>query len=63
MKKTESCYRAFARLVEKDAAPADFPSCCRRLHVLPGVLNERIFRELGVSGEALLMTPGKMICE
>jgi len=55
MKKTDSCYRAFFRLLDTPGCPADFPACCRRLHVVPGVLNEEIFRELGLSGEVLLM--------
>ena len=60
---TANAYAALASLLESDAVPADFPAACRRLRVLPGALNEMILRELGLSGEELIMMSAKMICE
>jgi len=62
MNKTETAYRELFRLLESDRIPADFPDACRLLRVLPGALNELILRELGLSGEELLMRWSKMIC-
>lgn len=61
--KTDHAYRAFASLLESGRAPADFAACCRQLYVLPGALNEMILNELGVSGEELLLSSSKLICD
>lgn len=61
--KTDQAYRALASLLESGRAPADFAACCRQLHVLPGALNEKILNELGVSGEELMLSSSKLICD
>lgn len=61
--KTEQAYRALADLLEAGAIPTDFPTACRQLRVLPGALNEMILRELGFTGDELIMLSAKMICE
>lgn len=43
------------RLLETDRSLPDFPAACRRLGVCPGPLNETLLRELGESGEEILM--------
>ncbi|MBQ9449696.1 MAG: hypothetical protein IJU34_00040 [Bacteroidales bacterium] len=58
-----SCLAGFLRLLESGSAPADFPACCRRLHILPGVLDEWLFRELGISGEEILLRWPNLICD
>lgn len=45
----------FVRLTETDPRLPDFPAACRRLHVLPGELNETLLRELGVDGERFIL--------
>lgn len=47
----------FLRLAETDPHLPDFPAACRRLHVLPGELNETLLRELGVDGERFILDP------
>lgn len=42
------------RLLETDRTLPDFPAACRRLHLLPGPLNETLLRELGLGGEEFL---------
>lgn len=63
MDRNDSRYRDFARFVEADATPFDFPACCRRLRVLPGELNELLLAELGTCGEELLLEARKLICD
>ena len=53
----------FLRLAETDPHLPDFPAACRRLHVLPGVLDEWLFRELGISGEEILLRWPNLICD
>ena len=61
--KTTQAYHALAWLLETGAAPADFPTACRRLHVLPGALNEMILHELGIPGGELLLLSSNLICD
>ena len=35
--------------------PDDFPAICRRLHVVPGVLDEILLRETGLCGEEIIL--------
>ncbi|MCR4859318.1 MAG: hypothetical protein K5910_01490 [Bacteroidales bacterium] len=63
MNQNESLYHRFGLLTEQRPAPADFPAACRLLHATPGVLDEMIFRELGISGEELLMRMPNLICD
>lgn len=63
MDRNDSRYRDFARFVEADATPFDFPACCRRLRVLPGELNELLLAELGTCGEELLLEARNLICD
>lgn len=55
MNKISHACAGFWRLVKSPAPPADFPAACRRLHILPGVLNEYLQREIGANGEELLV--------
>jgi hypothetical protein len=55
MKQTESITTRLFRLLETEPAFSDFPAVCRRLHVLPGELNETLLREVGISGEELIL--------
>lgn len=55
MKEKESAVARLFRLLESDRALSDFPAACRRLRVLPGELNESLLRELGLSGEELIL--------
>lgn len=63
MKRIHLACADFWRLVESPAPPADFPAACRRLHILPGVLNEYLQREIGANGEELLAPESKLICD
>ncbi|MCR4824083.1 MAG: hypothetical protein K5849_01870 [Bacteroidales bacterium] len=53
---------AFFELLESGSAPADFPACCRKLHLLPGPLDECLLRELGLRGEEILLQWPNLIC-
>lgn len=55
MKEKESAVARLFRLLESDRSLSDFPAACRRLRVLPGELNESLLRELGLSGEELIL--------
>jgi hypothetical protein len=55
MKQKESATDRLFRLLETERALSDFPAVCRRLHVLPGELNEMLLRETGISGEELIL--------
>ena len=55
MKEKESAVARLFRLLESDRSLSDFPAACRRLRVLPGELNESLLRELGISGEELIL--------
>ena len=55
MKEKESAVTRLFRLLETDRSLSDFPAACRRLRVLPGELNESLLRELGLSGEELIL--------
>ena len=63
MKRNDPRYREFARFVEADRTPFDFPACCRRLRVLPGELNELLLHEFGTCGEELLLPGENLICD
>lgn len=55
MNTKESATTRLFRLLETDRSVPDFPAACRRLHVLPGALNEALLRESGISGEELIL--------
>lgn len=55
MKQKESATDRLFRLLETERAFSDFPDVCRRLHILPGELNEMLLRETGISGEELIL--------
>ena len=55
MKRKESATSRLFRLLETDRTLSDFPTACRRLHLLPGVLNEALLREYGICGEELIL--------
>ena len=55
MKQQEPVLSRLFRLLETDRTLSDFPAVCRRLHVLPGELNETLLREMGISGEELIL--------
>ena len=59
MKTEEQMLQAFWRQLEErphgGEAPADFPAICRRLRVVPGVLNEILIRETGLCGEEIIL--------
>ena len=42
------------RLLEADDTYPDFPAACRRLHLLPGPVNETLLRELGMGGDEFI---------
>lgn len=55
MNRQDSVLTSLFRLLEADRSLSDFPAVCRRLHVLPGELNETLLREVGISGEELIL--------
>lgn len=55
MKRKESATNRLFRLLETNRTLSDFPAACRRLHLLPGVLNEALLREYGICGEELIL--------
>lgn len=55
MKEKESATARLFRLLETERTLSDFPAACRRLRVLPGVLNEFLLLEVGISGEELIL--------
>jgi hypothetical protein len=59
MRTEEKILKEFWRLLEerprRGEAPADFPAYCRRLHVVPGVLDEILIRETGLCGEEIIL--------
>lgn len=55
MKKKESATDRLFRLLETERSLPDLPAACRRLHVLPGALNEALLRESGISAEELIL--------
>ena len=55
MKQQEPVLSRLFRLLETDRTLSDVPAVCRRLHVLPGELNETLLREMGISGEELIL--------
>ena len=59
MKLQESVTNRLFRLLETDRTLPDFPTACRRLHVLPGALNEALLRESGICGEELILRQQK----
>jgi hypothetical protein len=54
-RREETLFDRFVRLTETDPDMPDFPAACRRLGVLPGELDEAVFRELGVGGETFML--------
>jgi len=58
MKRKKDLSDAVSRLLRTEPLPADFPSACRLLRVTPGVLDEWIRAELGISGEELFLILG-----
>ena len=55
MKKKASATDRLFRLLETERTLSDFPAACRRLHVVPGELNESLLREVGISGEEIIL--------
>jgi hypothetical protein len=55
MRKPTSPTDRLFRLLETDRTLPDFPAACRRLHILPGALNEALLREYGICGEELIL--------
>ena len=59
MRTEEKILKEFWRLIEERPRrgddPVDFPACCRRLHVVPGVLDEILIRETGLCGEEIIL--------
>ena len=59
MKTEDQLLQAFWQLLEERPhcgdTPADFPAICRRLRVVPGVLNEILIRETGLCGEEIIL--------
>ena len=55
MNRQDSVLTSMFRQLEADRSLSDFPAVCRRLHVLPGELNETLLREVGISGEELIL--------
>ena len=55
MKRKESATNRLFRLLEANRTLSDFPAACRRLHLLPGALNEALLREYGICGEELIL--------
>ena len=59
MKTEEQMIQDFWQLLEelphRGADPADYPAFCRRLRVVPGVLNEILIRETGLCGEEIIL--------
>lgn len=55
MKQKETATACLFHLLETDRTLSDFPAVCRRLHVVPGELNETLLRETGISGEELIL--------
>ena len=55
MNRHDSVLTSLFRLLEADRSLSDFPAVCCRLHVLPGELNETLLREVGISGEELIL--------
>lgn len=59
MKRNETVTDRLFRLLETERTFPDFPSVCRRLHVVPGEMNEMLLRETGISGEELILRQRK----
>ena len=55
MKQNESATDRLFRLLETERSLSDFPAVCRRLHIMPGELNEILLLETGISGEELIL--------
>ena len=59
MKTQDQLCQAFWQLLEErprcGTSPADFPEICRRLGVVPGVLNEILLRTTGYCGEEIIL--------
>lgn len=55
MNQKESSTTRLFRLLETERTHPDFPAACRRLHVIPGELNEALLRETGICGEELIL--------
>ena len=55
MKRKQSDLTRLFRLIETDRTLPDFPTACRRLHLLPGALNEALLRRYGIGGEELIL--------
>ena len=58
MKHSDSFLPAFSRLLEQCSPLPDFPDCCRRLGIPPGILNEILLDEFGLCGEEFVLLTG-----